>query len=154
LDYNATDDKLVRNKIDNALPHGLKYGLLCAQGAMNDEGVFRGSCKGDSGGPLTTDNDDGRRTLVGIVSGGIGCGEGYPGWYTDVSFHTKWIKCIIERSAQYNNNHDKVSQACKNSVNEKPKCSTNDDLIFGDLRSVDPDVEICSTDYQYDIRDA
>jgi len=154
LNYNATDNQIVRNQIDKALPHGLNYGLLCAQGTMNDAGVFRGSCKGDSGGPLTADNDKGRRTLVGIVSGGIGCGQGFPGWYTNVSFHTRWIKCIIERSAQYNNNYSKVSEACKNSVSNAPKCSTNDDLIFGDLRSVDPDVEICSTDYDYDIRGA
>ena len=97
LNYNATGNKIVQNRIDHALPHGLNYGLLCAQGTMNDEGVFRGSCKGDSGGPLTTSNNDGRRTLVGIVPGGIGCGKGYPGWYTNVSFHTRWIKCIIEK---------------------------------------------------------
>ena len=125
---------------------------------MNDEGVFRGSCKGDSGGPLTAPNDKGRTTLVGIVSGGIGCGKGYPGWFTKVSFHTRWINCIIERSVLLGNNHEKVTEACKRSVSKKPKCSTSDDLIFGDLRNVDSDVEICSTgafpdyDYNYDIR--
>jgi len=158
LNFNATNKIDVKEKIDRALPHGLDYGLLCAQGEMNEKGIFKGSCIGDSGGPLTTPNDDGRRTLVGIVSGGIGCGKGYPGWYTKVSFHTPWIKCIIERSAQFNN-YDKVFDACKSSVTEKPKCSTNDDLIFGDLRSVDSDVEICNNPededevFDYDIRD-
>jgi len=145
LNFNATDNKIVREKIDKALPHGLDYGLLCAQGAMNEKGIFKGSCKGDSGGPMTTPNDDGRTTLVGIILGGIGCGKGYPGWYTKVSFHTPWIKCIIERSAQFNNNFNKVSEACASSVTKKPKCSTNDDLIFGELRAVDSEVEICST---------
>ena len=36
---------------------------------MNDEGIFSGSCKGDSGGPLTAEDIDGRQTLIGIVSG-------------------------------------------------------------------------------------
>jgi len=160
LDFNSTDNKIVRKKIDKALPLGLSYGLLCAQGSMNEEGVFRGSCKGDSGGPLTAINDKGRTTLIGIVSGGIGCGKGYPGWYTKVAFHTLWIKCIIERSVLYENNFDKVSTACKKFVSKKKKCPTNDDLIFGDLRSDDSDVEVCNTggvesnDFaDYDIRD-
>ena len=144
LNFNATN-KIVKEKIDKALPHGLDYGLLCAQGAMNEKGIFKGPCKGDSGGPMTTTNDDGRNTLVGIILGGIGCGKGYPGWYTKVSFHTPWIKCIIEKSVQFNNNFNKVSEACASSVTEKPKCSRNDDLIFEDLRSVDSDVEICNT---------
>ena len=38
---------------------------------MNDEGIFSGSCKGDSGGPLTAEDIDGRQTLIGIVSGKI-----------------------------------------------------------------------------------
>ena len=44
-------------------------------------------------------------------------------------------------------------------MTKKPKCSTNDDLIFGDLRSVDSDVEICNNPedeeevFDYDIRD-
>jgi len=142
LDFNATSSNS-RKKIDNALPFGLNYGLLCARGEMNEKGVFRGSCKGDSGGPLFMQNDDRRQTLIGIVSGGIGCGKGYPGWYTKVSFHSKWIKCIIDRSALYGNNYEKVQAACKGSVEKKPACATNDDLIFGDLRSIDSDVEIC-----------
>eukprot|EP00092_Neocalanus_flemingeri_P019183 GFUD01020782.1.p1 GENE.GFUD01020782.1~~GFUD01020782.1.p1 ORF type:complete len:726 (+),score=150.54 GFUD01020782.1:33-2210(+) len=143
LDHNATNNKLVRQKIDKALPFGLKYGLICAQGKMNDEGIFRGSCKGDSGGPLTALNEDDRTTLIGIVSGGIGCGRGYPGWYTNVSFHTKWIKCIINNSVLYGNVFEKVRKACENVATPTPKCATNDDLIFGDLRNVDSDVDIC-----------
>ena len=52
-----------------ALPTGLNDGFLCAQGIMNDEGVFSGSCKGDSGGPLIGDGLEDKRTLIGIVSG-------------------------------------------------------------------------------------
>ena len=78
---------------------------------------------------------------------------------TLAGIHTRWIKCIIERSAFYENNHEEVQKACKKSVSTKPMCATNDDLIFGDLRSVDSDVEVCtngasiSDDYvDYDIR--
>eukprot|EP00092_Neocalanus_flemingeri_P000634 GFUD01000676.1.p1 GENE.GFUD01000676.1~~GFUD01000676.1.p1 ORF type:complete len:571 (-),score=137.70 GFUD01000676.1:32-1744(-) len=143
LAYNATDNDFVKQKIDAALPHGLNYGLICAQGTMNEEGIFSGSCKGDSGGPLTALNEDDRTTLIGIVSGGIGCGRGYPGWYTNVSFHTKWIKCIINNSVLYGNVFEKVRKACENVATPTPKCTTNDDLIFGDLRNVDSDVDIC-----------
>ena len=54
-------------------------------GQQDDNGVFTGSCKGDSGGPLKTQFVDSKRdTLIGIVSGGVGCGNGIPGWYTKV----------------------------------------------------------------------
>ena len=50
------------------------------------------SCQGDSGGPLVCD-DNGTLTLIGIVSHGDVCGrEGYPGVYSSVHFHQKWIK--------------------------------------------------------------
>ena len=59
------------------------YSLLKIAGAQNENGTFASSCRYDSGGPLTTKHDD-KDTLVGIVSGGVGCGSGVPGWYTKV----------------------------------------------------------------------
>ena len=50
--------------------------------------LFQGPCKGDSGGPLYVDHggDDGRqrRTVEGIVFGGLTCGGNVPSWYTRV----------------------------------------------------------------------
>lgn len=45
------------------------------------------SCSGDSGGPLVQN-----KTLVGIVSWGIGCGmPKYPGVYAEVSHYINWM---------------------------------------------------------------
>ena len=58
---------------------------------MNAEsGVFSGPCAGDDGGPLTVE-EGGVRNLIGVVSGGIGCGSGVPSWYTKVSSSSQTI---------------------------------------------------------------
>jgi len=76
-------------------------GTLCAASLGPDGRVEAGkdSCQGDSGGPLTRQEDGGVRSLVGVVSGGKGCGAGKPAVYTRVSRYSKWI-AAAQRTAR------------------------------------------------------
>ena len=104
--------------------------------------------------------------MVGIVSGGLGCGNGIPNWYTRVSFYEEWIACIQEKSRELktfvqvslDNNlaqkgmkkfdenlqtekithKQKVEAACKNSAKQLPLCSEllEQDELFGDEQAL------------------
>uniref|UniRef100_A0A6M2E2W6 Putative trypsin-like serine protease n=1 Tax=Xenopsylla cheopis TaxID=163159 RepID=A0A6M2E2W6_XENCH len=63
------------------------YGVLFHNDMICAGEYEKDSCQGDSGGPLVYNN-----TLVGIVSFGKGCGNIYPGVYTNVSHYSSWIK--------------------------------------------------------------
>jgi len=78
-----------------ATEYGAFYGpgALCAGTLAADGSIEAGkdSCQGDSRGPLTREEDGGGRSLVGVVSGGKGCGAGKPAVYTRVSYYADWI---------------------------------------------------------------
>ena len=168
----------ITGQLCKALPTGLNDGFLCARGIESDDtpGLFSGSCKGDSGGPLIGDGLEDKRTLIGIVSGvcshqesnlyyftfhflgGLGCGEGYPGWYTKVAFHKDWISCIIDLSAQFSNNQQKVEEVCNKRAKRSKRCAKPDTEIKSQGKSVcvnDPNYVSCqSDDYDdLDLRD-
>jgi len=56
------------------------------------------ACQGDSGGPLMYDNE-GRATVVGVVSTGVGCGEDkYPGIFGRVTSVLDWINDELNKT--------------------------------------------------------
>ena len=55
--------------------------------------------------------------------GGLGCGQGYPGWYTKVAFYKDWISCIIDMSLQFDNNKQRVEEACDKRARKSERCA-------------------------------
>jgi len=79
---------------DTAYPRdAITADMICA--TDNTGSRDRDSCQGDSGGPLKVQESNGKFTLVGIVSWGIGCASGYPGVYARVSHFLAWIAQTI-----------------------------------------------------------
>lgn len=77
--------------------YSAQYGIdikeyhLCA-GPIDESGDGRGTCVGDSGGPLHCNMRDGRWYLVGITSFGSGCAKpGIPDVFTRLTNYTQWI---------------------------------------------------------------
>ena len=133
--------RAVFRQLVNSIPLGLEYGMMCTQGIYNPETKqTTGSCKGDSGGPLFQEGIDQRKTLIGIVSGGVSCGSSYPSWLTRVESFTKWMGCILEQSVRFDNEFAKVEEQCKRVVPDPPDCSEAiadpDTSFFIDLRGV------------------
>lgn len=72
----------------SALRNGIDQSQYCAHDPIGSQD----SCKGDSGGPLQTIRSYSKLPkVVGIVSFGIGCGQGQPGIYTRVAHYIDWI---------------------------------------------------------------
>ncbi|XP_027397005.1 complement C1r subcomponent-like protein isoform X3 [Bos indicus x Bos taurus] len=72
-------------------PEAFTDGMFCAGDQTRPQSV----CQGDSGGAFVVWDDRTRRWVAtGIVSWGIGCGEGY-GFYTKVLHYVDWIRGVM-----------------------------------------------------------
>jgi len=120
---NISTDPSIFRKLLQSIPLGLEDGMMCTQGIYNPSTKkTTGTCKGDSGGPLFLEGGQRRKTLVGIVSGGVSCGNSYPSWLTRVEYFSKWIRCILEQAVRFKNQYDKVSEQCERVVPDQLKC--------------------------------
>ena len=79
--------------------YGLRYNIpigddhLCA-GPIVSGG--RGTCDGDSGGPLHCNMADGRWYLAGVIAFGSGCAKpGFPDVFMRVTSYMGWIQHVI-----------------------------------------------------------
>merc|ERR1711923_312047 len=117
LRYNITNNQNmnIKSMIQKGLPRGFSNdnGLMYGIGLYNNHmKKFMGPCKGDSGGSLIVDDARDRKLMAGIVCGGIGCGMGFPAWYTKVSAYIDWICCIIEKMVELDYDYDSVAKVC------------------------------------------
>ena len=77
--YNLTNTgRYYAPEICKAFPDGFGDGMICTKGIYNEneirvtdlgDKVSGETCEGDSGGPFKVKDAEGRRTLVGVVSG-------------------------------------------------------------------------------------
>jgi len=74
------------NQVCNQAYGSITSNMVCAADSGKD------SCQGDSGGPMVV-LENGRFSLVGVVSWGAGCADpNYPGVYARVTAQMDWIK--------------------------------------------------------------
>merc|ERR1719510_1267660 len=74
------------NQVCNQAYGSITSNMVCAADSGKD------SCQGDSGGPMVV-LENGRFSLVGVVSWGAGCADpSYPGVYARVTAQMDWIK--------------------------------------------------------------
>jgi len=136
LHGNTTDDLLLQSRLASALKNGVNNQLICTEGIYNKTlDIYTGPCEGDSGGPLyinhgDTEGEDGgssgqqrrRQTLEGIVSGGLGCGQNIPSWYTRVSSYRPWVDCVIAE-ARKGKPKLRIEQRCSQVAGEFDKAN-------------------------------
>ncbi|XP_028166477.1 collagenase-like [Ostrinia furnacalis] len=69
------------------------YGNLFGASMICTNGIYGGSCGGDSGGPLFISERSGEKYLIGVVSYGsaYGCEAGHPTVFTRISSFIDWI---------------------------------------------------------------
>ncbi|XP_075531048.1 chymotrypsin-1-like isoform X1 [Dermacentor variabilis] len=97
----ALPEDLCQALIQRVINPSLRRRTVHPGPAICASGEGQGVCDGDSGGPLTLRNDDGRTMQVGVVSFGPNCLPLLPAVYTSVSSHIKWIQGALKRPRKW-----------------------------------------------------
>jgi len=122
-----------------AMPEGVTDQMLCTLGIIKQIGnrtIVSGPCRGDSGGPLYMfDKSGSTKTLVGIQSGGAGCGsvrfKDAPKWWMRVASFADWIECYVKKALTSNISHRNVERKCfRKSKRPFPKKCEHADLTI------------------------
>ena len=80
---------ITNSACNNDYSGSIKNSMICA--GFPGDGA-KDACQGDSGGPLVC-NNNGKATITGVVSWGIGCARPeYPGVYSRVTHVLSWIQ--------------------------------------------------------------
>ncbi|XP_078052115.1 transmembrane protease serine 9-like [Augochlora pura] len=114
--------------------HG--YNIYDSHVCAYDPSVQKGSCNGDSGGPLTV-----KGKIVGLVSWAMGCAlTDYPTVYTRVASHLDWIKknAFLQHSKHTYLGHHAVNESEIDGIRELPRqrlilCTTSLSFMISDI---------------------
>ena len=97
-DLHEVELKVVDNRHCKTM-YGIKYNIqiqdyhLCAGPIMSGG---KGTCVGDSGGPLHCNMADGKWYLAGMISFGSGCAKpGFPDVFMRLTSYSQWIESVI-----------------------------------------------------------
>ncbi|XP_013167555.1 PREDICTED: collagenase-like [Papilio xuthus] len=87
---------------DSWYPGEISHQVICSIGYNETN---QSSCGGDSGGPLTMVDVDGKPTMVGVVSFGhyLGCLSGYPSGYVRPGYYHSWYEEVTGISFDWKN---------------------------------------------------
>jgi len=116
-----------RTKFCDSAPYGMSDQQICGRGkavCTNGEKIYGGACKGDSGSPVEA-MLDGKRTVVGIISGSLACNSNLPEWFTNVAYYRDWITCIIESAKGSKRSKEEVLDMCQIYVKEETEEKTD-----------------------------
>lgn len=69
--------------------------MVCARGSSTNV------CEGDSGGPLTLLEEEGRWTQVGIASVSVECAATHPSMFSSVAFNMDWINKMLNKPGRW-----------------------------------------------------
>lgn len=99
VELRVVDNVICEEKYGNRYNISIHPYHLCA-GPLIKGG--KGTCVGDSGGPLHCNMKDGKWYLAGITSFGSGCGKpGYPDVFTRLASFMPWVSDIIAQEEAF-----------------------------------------------------